>query len=99
MVISANEAHSNEQPIHLDDDDIDLCKDDNSYGTVDGIPTIDFFDRVQSLPIKIMDLTLIVKCGDQRHTPWRSGKTIKRSLQRSMHENSDSGGREAKNLH
>ncbi|KAK9040510.1 hypothetical protein V6N11_015661 [Hibiscus sabdariffa] len=43
------------------DDDIDLLEDDVSFGSLNGIPTIDFSERVQNLAVKSMDLTLVVK--------------------------------------
>ncbi|KAK8683967.1 hypothetical protein V6N13_040006 [Hibiscus sabdariffa] len=45
----------------FDGDDIELLEEDISLHVSDGIPTIDFSDRVQRLAIKSMDLTLVVK--------------------------------------
>ncbi|KAK8559289.1 hypothetical protein V6N12_042568 [Hibiscus sabdariffa] len=45
----------------LDDDGIDLLDDDVWFGEVDCIPFIKFFDRVQKLALKSLDLTLVVK--------------------------------------
>ncbi|KAL4368016.1 hypothetical protein GQ457_05G029420 [Hibiscus cannabinus] len=50
----------------LDDDDIELLADDIALGVSNGIPTIDFSDRVQQLAIKSMDLTLVVKVLGRR---------------------------------
>ncbi|KAK8556170.1 hypothetical protein V6N12_002583 [Hibiscus sabdariffa] len=51
-------------PIDLDDGDTDLCGDDVSYDTINGVLTIDFSNRVQSLAIK--------KYGSHAHRqdPW-----------------------------
>ncbi|KAK8564740.1 hypothetical protein V6N13_019893 [Hibiscus sabdariffa] len=38
-----------------DDDDIELLDDDIIIGQYEGVPTIDLFDRVQSLAIKSME--------------------------------------------
>ncbi|KAL4282061.1 hypothetical protein GQ457_03G023530 [Hibiscus cannabinus] len=48
------------------DDDINLLEDDVSFGSLNGIPTIDFSDRVQNLAVKSMDLTLVVKVLGRR---------------------------------
>ncbi|KAL4311775.1 hypothetical protein GQ457_01G012460 [Hibiscus cannabinus] len=52
--------------VDLDDDDIELLEDDITLGTVNGVPTIDFSDRVQYLALKSMDLTLVVKVLGRR---------------------------------
>ncbi|KAK8526985.1 hypothetical protein V6N12_054214 [Hibiscus sabdariffa] len=52
--------------VDLDDDDIELLDDDVIIGLSKGVPTIDFSDRVQSLAIKSMELTLVVKILGRR---------------------------------
>ncbi|KAK8572329.1 hypothetical protein V6N12_028384 [Hibiscus sabdariffa] len=49
----------------IDDDDIDLLEDVH-FGEIDGIPSIRFPDRVQSMALKSMDLTLVVKVLGRR---------------------------------
>ncbi|KAK9043145.1 hypothetical protein V6N11_071494 [Hibiscus sabdariffa] len=50
----------------LDDDDIDLLEEDVCFGEVDGIPSINFSDRIQQLALKSLDLTLVVKVLGRR---------------------------------
>ncbi|KAL4271513.1 hypothetical protein GQ457_13G016790 [Hibiscus cannabinus] len=47
--------------ISLDDDDIDLLDDDVRTREMDGVPFIDFSDRVKDLAVKSMDFTLVLK--------------------------------------
>ncbi|KAL4303837.1 hypothetical protein GQ457_10G008500 [Hibiscus cannabinus] len=50
----------------LDDDDIDILEEDVYFGEVDGIPSINFSDRIQQLSLKSLDLTLVVKVLGRR---------------------------------
>ncbi|KAK9035310.1 hypothetical protein V6N11_077352 [Hibiscus sabdariffa] len=50
-----------EDLLPLDDDDIELLDDDFVVGESNGIPLIDFSDHVQSLTLKSMGYTLIIK--------------------------------------
>ncbi|KAK8975987.1 hypothetical protein V6N11_025490 [Hibiscus sabdariffa] len=61
LVTGSSDVHSAEEFLPLDDDDIDLLEDDVSIGESEGIPFIVFSDRVQSLALKSMDYTLVVK--------------------------------------
>ncbi|KAK8579464.1 hypothetical protein V6N12_069789 [Hibiscus sabdariffa] len=55
--------------LSLEDDDIELLEDDVMFGEKEGIPSIVFSDRVQSLALKSMDLTLVIKILRPRPTP------------------------------
>ncbi|KAK9035373.1 hypothetical protein V6N11_077415 [Hibiscus sabdariffa] len=66
IIFGPNDPHQGPKSIDLDDDDIELLEDDTTFGSVNGISTIDFSNRVQNLAIKIMDLTLDVKVIGRR---------------------------------
>ncbi|KAL4298357.1 hypothetical protein GQ457_12G026760 [Hibiscus cannabinus] len=66
MVTGSSDVHSAEELLPLDDDDIDLLEDDVSIDESEGIPFIVFSDRVQSLALKSMDYTLVVKVLGRR---------------------------------
>ncbi|KAE8712609.1 hypothetical protein F3Y22_tig00110239pilonHSYRG00039 [Hibiscus syriacus] len=66
MITGSNGLPQSEKSVDLEDDDIDLLNDDFTIGMSDGILTIDFSDRVQSLVIKSMELTLAVKIHGRR---------------------------------
>ncbi|KAK8568576.1 hypothetical protein V6N12_007124 [Hibiscus sabdariffa] len=66
MLTGSTHFHPLENIVDLDDDDIELLDDDVIIGLSDGVPTVDFSDRVQSLAIKSMKLTLFVKILGRR---------------------------------
>ncbi|KAK8582502.1 hypothetical protein V6N13_069279 [Hibiscus sabdariffa] len=61
VVTGGGDAPQDPNGIDLDDDDIDLLDDDIALGSMNGVPTIDFSERVRDLAIRSMDLTLVVK--------------------------------------
>ncbi|KAK8614070.1 hypothetical protein V6N13_122445 [Hibiscus sabdariffa] len=61
IVIGPNDPHRGFKNVDLDDHEIELLEDDMTFGLVNSIPTIDFFERLKNLVIKSMDLTLVVK--------------------------------------
>ncbi|KAE8725779.1 putative carboxylesterase 15 [Hibiscus syriacus] len=61
IMTKSNVSQPGSKSVDLDDDDIELLDDDVTIGSSNGIPTIDFSERVQSLTVKSMDLTLVVK--------------------------------------
>ncbi|KAL4289685.1 hypothetical protein GQ457_14G019120 [Hibiscus cannabinus] len=61
IVVGPNDPHQSPKSIDLDDVDIELLEDDITFGSMNGIPTIEFSERVLNLAIKSMDLTLVVK--------------------------------------
>ncbi|KAK8623256.1 hypothetical protein V6N13_118144 [Hibiscus sabdariffa] len=58
IVTGSGGSHSESENIDLDDDDIDLLEEDITLGSMNGIPTIDFSERVQALAVRSMELTL-----------------------------------------
>ncbi|KAL4384083.1 hypothetical protein GQ457_15G013120 [Hibiscus cannabinus] len=50
----------------IEDDDIELLEEDVQMGEVDGLPSINFSERVQALALQSMDLTLVVKVLGRR---------------------------------
>ncbi|KAL4282935.1 hypothetical protein GQ457_16G012150 [Hibiscus cannabinus] len=66
MVTGSSDVHFAEELLPLDDDDIDLLEDDVSIVESEGIHFIVFSDRVQSLALKSMDYTLVVKVLGRR---------------------------------
>ncbi|KAK8494201.1 hypothetical protein V6N11_050155 [Hibiscus sabdariffa] len=54
MVTGGNVSPQHDKLIDLDDDDTELFEEDISVGFSDGVPTIHFFERFQSLAIKII---------------------------------------------
>ncbi|KAK8980615.1 hypothetical protein V6N11_063215 [Hibiscus sabdariffa] len=61
-----NDSSSVENNLDFDDDDIELLEDDIAFGDSNGIPSIDFSERVQQLALKSMDLALVVKVLGRR---------------------------------
>ncbi|KAL4341312.1 hypothetical protein GQ457_08G032330 [Hibiscus cannabinus] len=66
MLTGSTHLHPSENIVNLDGDVIELLDDDVIIGLFDGVPTIDFSDRVQYLAIKSMELTLVVKILGRR---------------------------------
>ncbi|KAL4309737.1 hypothetical protein GQ457_01G012650 [Hibiscus cannabinus] len=66
IVAGSHTTRQDSDLVDLDDDDIELLEEDITLGTVNGVPTIDFSDRVQHLALKSMDLTLVVKVLGRR---------------------------------
>ncbi|KAK8556578.1 hypothetical protein V6N12_002976 [Hibiscus sabdariffa] len=66
MVIGSSDAQPDEELVSLDDDYIDLLEDDGQVGESEGIPFIDISKRVQSLALKSMKFTLVVKVLGRR---------------------------------
>ncbi|KAK8997026.1 hypothetical protein V6N11_020518 [Hibiscus sabdariffa] len=66
IVTGSGGSHSESENIDLDDDDIDLLEEDITLGSMNGIPTIDFSERVQALAVRSMELTLVVKILGRR---------------------------------
>ncbi|KAL4283418.1 hypothetical protein GQ457_16G006850 [Hibiscus cannabinus] len=52
--------------IPIDDEDIDLLEDDVHIGMQDGIPFIDFSDRVREIATKSLDFTLVLSVLGRR---------------------------------
>ncbi|KAK9011693.1 hypothetical protein V6N11_039778 [Hibiscus sabdariffa] len=50
----------------LKDDEINLMEDDVQIDEINGVPSITFLEIVQSLTLKSLDLTLVVKDLDRR---------------------------------
>ncbi|KAL4354245.1 hypothetical protein GQ457_06G016820 [Hibiscus cannabinus] len=69
-VTGSHDMDAKEDLIPLDDDDIDLLEDDVQFGEIDGIPSVQFSDRVQGLALKSLDLTLVVKSYPSRIIAW-----------------------------
>ncbi|KAL4298012.1 hypothetical protein GQ457_12G025440 [Hibiscus cannabinus] len=65
-VTGSHDMDAEEDLLPLDDDDIDLLEDDVQFGEIDGIPSVQFSDRVQGLALKSLDLTLVVKVLGRR---------------------------------
>ncbi|KAE8669081.1 hypothetical protein F3Y22_tig00112259pilonHSYRG00045 [Hibiscus syriacus] len=61
MVMGHLDETLEEDLLPLEDDDIDLLDDDVEFGDSNGIPFINFSERVHNLALKSMGLTLIVK--------------------------------------
>ncbi|KAL4366348.1 hypothetical protein GQ457_05G002760 [Hibiscus cannabinus] len=66
IVTGSGESPQDSVLFDLDDDDIDLLEEDIAIGSMNGVPTIDFSERVRNLAIKSMDLTLVVKVLGRR---------------------------------
>ncbi|KAL4346332.1 hypothetical protein GQ457_17G005970 [Hibiscus cannabinus] len=65
-VTGSHDMDAEEDLLPLVDDDIDLLEDDVQFGEIDGIPSVQFSDRVQGLAFKSLDLTLVVKVLGRR---------------------------------
>ncbi|KAK9006785.1 hypothetical protein V6N11_019118 [Hibiscus sabdariffa] len=50
----------------FEDDDIEVHKEDVTRSLIDGIPSIEFSDRIQSLAERSLDQTLVVKLLGRR---------------------------------
>ncbi|KAK9001735.1 hypothetical protein V6N11_024433 [Hibiscus sabdariffa] len=66
IVLGPNDSSHGSKSVGFDDDDIDLLEDDIAVGSENGVPTIDFSERVQTLALQSMDLTLVVKVLGRR---------------------------------
>ncbi|KAK8497449.1 hypothetical protein V6N12_016973 [Hibiscus sabdariffa] len=66
MLIGTADGVEDDDLISLGDDDIDLLDDDIQTYESDGIPFINFSDRVKDLAVKSMDFTLILKILGRR---------------------------------
>ncbi|KAL4297544.1 hypothetical protein GQ457_12G009380 [Hibiscus cannabinus] len=66
IVVGPNDSSHGSKSVAFDDDDIELLEDDIAFGSENGVPTIDFSERVQTLALQSMDLTLVVKVLGRR---------------------------------
>ncbi|KAE8661262.1 hypothetical protein F3Y22_tig00116925pilonHSYRG00037 [Hibiscus syriacus] len=66
VVMKSTTGQPDSKTVDLEDDDIELLEEDNTLGSSNGIPTINFSKRVQSLTVKSMDLMLVVKVLGRR---------------------------------
>ncbi|KAL4354463.1 hypothetical protein GQ457_06G022390 [Hibiscus cannabinus] len=66
IVVGPNDSSHGSKSVAFDDDDIELLEDDIAFGSENGVPTIDFSKRVQTLALQSMDLTLVVKVLGRR---------------------------------
>ncbi|XP_039009020.1 uncharacterized protein LOC120137310 [Hibiscus syriacus] len=65
-VTKSTVAQSDSKTVNLEDNDIELLEEDITLGSSNSISTIYFSERVQSLAVKSMDLTLVVKVLGRR---------------------------------
>ncbi|KAK8498254.1 hypothetical protein V6N12_000523 [Hibiscus sabdariffa] len=70
-VIGSSSPPRDDDLLPLKDDDIELLEDDVMVGETEGILSIVFSDRVQSLALKSMDFTLVIKILGRRSQPNR----------------------------
>ncbi|KAK8623544.1 hypothetical protein V6N13_118427 [Hibiscus sabdariffa] len=69
IVVGPNDPSHGSKSVSFDDDDIELLEDDIAFGSENGVPTIDFSERVQTLALQSMDLTLVVKIVEYESLP------------------------------